>query len=634
MPLTTTTTTTIPKTIIKIIKIKQLIKNAYSRIDDIEREYSESLPEGEIRDPKEVALEKPLKEIRDNWAQLKKLEGEMMGHVGGIRADKNNQDDRDAVNNYMKGKDMDRSKFAKKNKSYKVGQELSQYSSEDIKKAFDLTIAKQKANRETAAKYGSAGYKRAREQFEKPDRINEVQADAGSSEEKEEAKAEAKQEKEQAKALRGEDKGKPPAPSPDDEEEEEKGKPPAPSPDDAKLDSSLEEAVKQQVEDMKTPLQKARDRAKEVKKQQMEVEAFSGGSMSGVSVGNEGDNSHFLRHAKEFKEFLETKDLTEDEALTLEQMEELIKQKKAEAERKMEVEQEEQARKEQEDYESTLRQKAQESKEEVQQAQQQSEAAANVKAPVSSADVGVNRPSYDITGVSRDNPGLSGISTPSQVMKDTKPITQDQKEKRNKKTIETLKAEIRALHTLYDDDIPAFKSKPHQKQKGDALESNDIEVVRRHHRDMEDKVLEYFSSGAGDKMKVGVIVPIQNFMKQFVGSGNLGGLGGQPIMTPPQNEKEAEAQSEARQHAGAVLQKTGEDRFNRAVATNVYFQRGGRSAFKQKEVRGYTLPQKPQKQVRAKGRFIQPKYMVDAPYQHVLKRPDILVNDATIRLKA
>ena len=622
MPLTTTTTTTIPKTIIKIIKIKQLIKNAYSRIDEIEKEYSETIPEGKIREPKDVALEKPLKEIKDNWAQLKKLEGEMMGHIGGVRADKNNEDDRKAVNDYMNGKDIDRSKFAKKNKSYSVGQELSTYSSEDIKKAFDLSIAKQKANRDTAAKYGSTGYKKAREEFENPSRISEVQAEAGSDEPKAEAKAEDKPEeekaqakpveaKEEAKALRGAgDKA-------EDKKEDVQGKPVATVPD---------------AKPTETPLQQARDRAKEERKQEME--AFADGSLGGVRVGNEGDNSHFLRHARDFTEYLGTKDLTPEEALTVQQMEALIKQKKEEAERKMKVEAEAQARKEQEDYESTLRQKAQKDKEEVQQAQRESEAAANVKAPVSSENVGVNRQSYDITGVSRDNPGLSGTRTPSQVMKDTKPITQEQKEKRDKKSIETLKAEIRALHTLYDDDIPAFKSKPHQKQKGDALESNDIEVVRRHHRDMEDKVLEYFSSGAGDKMKVGVIVPIQNFMKQFIGSGNMGGLTGQPIMTPPQDKKEATAQSEARQHAGAVLHKTGEDRFNRAVATNVYFQRGGRSAFKQKEVRGYTLPDKPQKQIRAKGRFIQPKYMVDAPYQHVLNRPEILVNDATIRLKA
>lgn len=598
MTLTITTTTTIPKTIIKIIKIKQFIKNAYSRIDEIEKEYSESIPAGEIREPKEVALEKPLTEIRENWAELKKLEGEMLGHVGGIRTDKDNEDDRNAVNSYMRGVDIDRSKFAKKNKSYKVGNELSKYSTEDIRNAFDLTIATQKANRDTAAKYGSEGYKKARQAFEKPGRISELQADVG----------EEKTEEDQApeEEAKPQEEGKPPAPSPDDEP-----KPPAPASEEAKPPAPVPD---EQIE--------------------MEVEAFAGGSMSGVTVGNVGDNSHFLRHAKEFKEFLETKDLTEDEALTLEQMEELIKQKKEEAEKKMKVEAEEEAKEKQEAYESSLREGAQKLKEEVQQAQEQSEAAANVKDPVSSENVGVNRQSFDIEGVSRDDPVISGAATPSQVMKTSKSMTQEQKEKRDKKSIETLKAEIRALHTLYDDDIPAFKSKPHQKQKGDALESDDIEVVRRHHRDMEDKVLEYFSSGSADKMKVGVIVPIQNFMSQFIGSGNIGGLAGQTIMKPPQDDKEAEAQSEARQHAGAVLHKTGEDRFNRAVATNIYFQRGGRSAFKQKEVRGYTLPEKPQKQIRSKGRFIQPKYMVDAPYQHVLNRPDVLVNDANIRLKA
>lgn len=101
-----------------------------------------------------------------------------------------------------------------------------------------------------------------------------------------------------------------------------------------------------------------------------------------------------------------------------------------------------------------------------------------------------------------------------------------------KKSIETLKDEIRALHLLYDSKIPAFKSKPHQGQKNDALKSKKIAVVRRHHADMMKKVKEYFSTGG---LKLGVIIDAQDYLNnQFPASLNPVSLEpmteGQPIM--------------------------------------------------------------------------------------------------------
>ena len=86
---------------------------------------------------------------------------------------------------------------------------------------------------------------------------------------------------------------------------------------------------------------------------------------------------------------------------------------------------------------------------------------------------------------------------------------------RQKKGIEALKEEIRAMHLIYDDDIPSFKKNPHLGQKNDALKSNDIKVVRAHHKSMQDTIRNYYKTS---DLKVGVILSAEGF---FGGSAGL-----------------------------------------------------------------------------------------------------------------
>ena len=79
---------------------------------------------------------------------------------------------------------------------------------------------------------------------------------------------------------------------------------------------------------------------------------------------------------------------------------------------------------------------------------------------------------------------------------------------RAKKSINALKEEIRAMHLVYDDDIPSFKQQPHVGQKNDALKSNDIKVVRAHHKSMQDTIRNYYKTS---DLKVGVILSAEGF---------------------------------------------------------------------------------------------------------------------------
>jgi hypothetical protein len=79
---------------------------------------------------------------------------------------------------------------------------------------------------------------------------------------------------------------------------------------------------------------------------------------------------------------------------------------------------------------------------------------------------------------------------------------------RNRKTIEVLKEEIKAMHLIYDDDIPQFKKNPHLGQKEDALKSNDLNKVKAHHQSMQNTIRNYYKTS---DLKVGVILSAESF---------------------------------------------------------------------------------------------------------------------------
>jgi hypothetical protein len=132
---------------------------------------------------------------------------------------------------------------------------------------------------------------------------------------------------------------------------------------------------------------------------------------------------------------------------------------------------------------------------------------------------------------------------------------------RAKKSINGLKEEIRAMHLVYDDDIPSFKQQPHVGQKNDALKSNDIKVVRAHHKSMQDTIRNYYKTS---DLKVGVILSAEGFFG--------GGAGMNPnlaALTQPRPPGELGA-------GGVRVSRPGHE-FDNAIAGETRINRLGRN---------------------------------------------------------
>jgi len=215
-------------------------------------------------------------------------------------------------------------------------------------------------------------------------------------------------------------------------------------------------------------------------------------------------------------------------------------------------------------------------------------------------------PEIDVVDASRDGGAPLSQQTVSQIVSNQE-ATEDKQ--RSKATIARLKEEIKALHLLYDNNIKQFRENPHKKDRDDALASNDIEKVRAHHKSMERAVRDYFKSGSADDLKVGVIVPIDQYLSQYFNSNTA------TATTIPKIQNEAVSRVA---HAGAQLVAKGEDRFNRAIAQNTFYQRGGMSSYKMKAVANHKIRIGGQSRV---GDVEDPKPRVDAPLDQYLKRP-------------
>ena len=138
----------------------------------------------------------------------------------------------------------------------------------------------------------------------------------------------------------------------------------------------------------------------------------------------------------------------------------------------------------------------------------------------------------------------------------------------NKKSIDQLKEEIKALHIVYDSKIPSFKEKAHTKDKDDALESNDISKVRKHHASMMEKIRLYYNTGG---LKLGVIIDAQDYINnQF--SFNI------PTFSPVDDTRPIKKEE-------GSFEKGGIPRFSRAVNYKQTYIRGGMAHTKKEPIR-------------------------------------------------
>ncbi len=138
-------------------------------------------------------------------------------------------------------------------------------------------------------------------------------------------------------------------------------------------------------------------------------------------------------------------------------------------------------------------------------------------------------------------------------------MTQDKaKERKEKKhrdslSVQQLKQEIEALHSVYDSLVPSFKKADHQERKRSAMASGRPEELRTHLAGMMASVRRYYTQGG---MRVGVIVSRQAFM------GMQGGQAGGMSVPATSQQK------------GVEITKHGQSKF-RPQVKNEQVMRGG-----------------------------------------------------------
>ena len=120
-------------------------------------------------------------------------------------------------------------------------------------------------------------------------------------------------------------------------------------------------------------------------------------------------------------------------------------------------------------------------------------------------------------------------------------------------SVQQLKQEIEALHSVYDSLIPEFKKPEHQRQKQSAMASGRPEALREHLSNMMASVRRYYTQGG---MRVGVIISREAFM------GMQGGQAGG--MSAPATS----------QQKGIEITKHGQSKF-RPQVKNEQVMRGG-----------------------------------------------------------
>lgn len=237
---------------------------------------------------------------------------------------------------------------------------------------------------------------------------------------------------------------------------------------------------------------------------------------------------------------------------------------------------------------------------------------------------------YDILdadrGAPRNQPPTSSSGMPlrpSDIAKARGDDIAQENKQRGKASIKRLKEEIRAYHLVYDNNIKEFRENPHKKEKDDALKSQDIKVVRAHHKKMEEKIREYYRSGDADSLNVGVIIPIDTYLQQYLSRST-------PQASPiPAPITSAPGGSVGATHRHQHLTKKGHDPFGHSIAAGTYYQRGGIQTYKQRPVANHTIRIKG---AVGKGTIADPKVYVDAPMNNYLQRP--LKLKSTLKIKS
>lgn len=185
-------------------------------------------------------------------------------------------------------------------------------------------------------------------------------------------------------------------------------------------------------------------------------------------------------------------------------------------------------------------------------------------------------------GREEDTPGVG------QIMKSAGTSEKDDDKEVARLSIEGAKDRIRALHTVFDELIPAFKSAPHRKDRDDALQSKDEKVVKKHLLSMLKKVREYYSGGPSG-LRVGVVIPAQAIIQSLLGGAAAAAPAAPVVAAPAPAAAPFGMGGRTPDHPGSVIHKKGSDPYGVGMSIAIHRRNSGMASFMKKGVAGHAI---------------------------------------------
>lgn len=185
-------------------------------------------------------------------------------------------------------------------------------------------------------------------------------------------------------------------------------------------------------------------------------------------------------------------------------------------------------------------------------------------------------------GREEDTPGVG------QIMKSAGTSEKDDDKEVARLSIEGAKDRIRALHTVFDELIPAFKAAPHRKDRDDALQSKDEKVVKEHLLSMLKKVREYYSGGPSG-LRVGVVIPAQAIIQSLLGGAAAAAPAAPVVAAPAPAAAPFGMGGRTPDHPGSVIHKKGSDPYGVGMSIAIHRRNSGMASFMKKGVAGHAI---------------------------------------------
>ena len=211
---------------------------------------------------------------------------------------------------------------------------------------------------------------------------------------------------------------------------------------------------------------------------------------------------------------------------------------------------------------------------------------------------------FEVEAGTRTQPTLDGILGSI----DRGVLSSISKSRREGLSINKLKADIKDYHKIYNNVIPAFKNRAHQKRKQQALKSKNKKEVLQHYEEMESLIANYYKNDGG--FKLGVIISAESLF-----SGNI--FGGSDLYATGMVGASVGGATPINRNS---LERGGTTKYEKVVDIEPTYTRGGIDHALQKPVQNKE-PKAKKGRVRFDKNISTIPVAVHRPYNHILNRP-------------